>query len=208
MIKSDKINEVALALMLIQGEIGPAIKDARNPHLKNKYATLAAIWNVALPALQKYHCSVIQPPEDVGDNKVGITTIIMHESGQYIGGTLSIPVAVQKGVNLAQVVGSGITYARRYSLASLLGIMQEDDDGHGAGPGGGQRLPTKPTNYGERITKGLIALGVPSTHQSEERVKLHNTFNGDAEKMYNECVAMYGHGVKWNEEHQELRAVQ
>jgi hypothetical protein len=52
----------------------------------------------------------------------------MHRSGQWISGTAVVPIAKQD----AQGYGATLTYARRYGLAALLGITQDDDDGERA----------------------------------------------------------------------------
>ena len=52
----------------------------------------------------------------------------MHESGEWIESTITVPMSK----NDAQGYGSAITYARRYSLAAITGLPQEDDDGNEA----------------------------------------------------------------------------
>ena len=122
---SEQINELAVALNKAQADFMVAKKDAKNPFFKSKYATLNAVYEAVAEALLKNGLSVIQPI--VGD---AVETTLIHTSGQFI--TSSCPIVCAKQ-NDPQAMGSAITYARRYSLASLLGVMtDEDDDGEKA----------------------------------------------------------------------------
>lgn len=125
---SSSINELAEAIATAQPKIGVAIKNAVNPHLKNKYADLGAIWDACSEALKSCHLSVVQMPQPSDDGKLHLETILMHRSGQWISGTAVVPIAKQD----AQGYGATLTYARRYGLAALLGITQDDDDGERA----------------------------------------------------------------------------
>ena len=117
---SEQINELAVALNKAQAEFMVAKKDAKNPFFKSKYATLNAVYEAIAEALLKNGLSVIQPI--VGE---AVETTIIHTSGQFI--TSSCPIVCAKQ-NDPQAMGSAITYARRYSLASLLGVMTDEDD--------------------------------------------------------------------------------
>lgn len=121
---SDSIEHLAAALALAQGEIKPAIKDANNPAFNSKYADLGAVFDAVRPALAKHGLTVVQMPEHSDDALLHLTTRIAHKSGQWIEGTMSIPVSK---VN-AHGYGSAITYARRYALSAALGIVADDDD--------------------------------------------------------------------------------
>lgn len=126
---SDTIDALATALALAQGEIRPAIKDALNPAFHSKYADLGAVFEAIRPALAKHGLSVVQMPEHSDDALLHLTTRICHKSGQWIEGTMSIPV----GKVNAHGYGSAITYARRYALAAAIGVVSdEDDDGNAA----------------------------------------------------------------------------
>ena len=121
--KSPTISELAKALNRFQGEMGTVVFDAVNPFFKSKYATLSALVATARPILFKNELSVSQLTEGDG----GVTTILMHSSGEYISSTLILK-AVKDD---PQGKGSAITYARRYAYASILGIVSdEDDDGN------------------------------------------------------------------------------
>lgn len=125
--KSEQINELATALAKAQGELENASKSSSNPHFKSKYADLAEILNTVRPVFALNGLSVTQCPSfEAGI--VSVETILMHSSGQWMSSTISAPVSKQD----AQGVGSAITYCRRYSLASVAGIAQEDDDANSA----------------------------------------------------------------------------
>lgn len=126
---SADIGKLAAALNKAQGEMGSAMKDAANPHFRSKYATLEAVVEVAKPSLVKHGIAYTQAPGAIVDGSLEMTTMLMHgESGQWIRSTLHVPL----GKRDAQGVGSAISYARRYSLMSVLGIPAEDDDGAAA----------------------------------------------------------------------------
>jgi ERF superfamily len=88
------------------------------------YAELSHIIEITRPFLVKHGLSVSQPLQEDGT----VLTLLIHESGQYIESKLKIT-----GETTPQGIGSAITYARRYSYTSILGIVAEsDDDGNGA----------------------------------------------------------------------------
>lgn len=124
---SEQITELAAALAKAQGEIENASKNAANPHFKSKYADLAEVISVIREPMAKHGLSVIQSPSFDGE-MVTVTTMVLHTSGQWLKGTLSMPVARKD----AQGIGSAITYSRRYSLAATFRVSQEDDDGNAA----------------------------------------------------------------------------
>lgn len=125
--KSEQLNELAGALAKAQGEIENASKSSANPHFKSKYADLAEILNTVRPVFSGHGLSVTQLPS-YADGIASVETVLMHSSGQWISSVTSAPV----GKADAQGVGSCLTYLRRYSLAAVAGIAQEDDDANSA----------------------------------------------------------------------------
>lgn len=123
--KSQEINELALALSKLQGEINDVGKNKQG--YGYTYADLGSVLEIARPLLAKHGLSVTQLPQSAGE-KVSVETLLMHSSGQWISSTIEMQVERGKNMSLAQAVGSVITYARRYSLAAILGIAQVDDD--------------------------------------------------------------------------------
>lgn len=125
---SESIAAISAALSKAQGQMSPAIKDSTNPHFRSTYADLASVWDACRGPLSANGLSVVQIPEELDNGRISIQTMLTHSSGEYICGTLVIPV----GKNDAQGVGSAISYGRRYALASMVGITQADDDGNAA----------------------------------------------------------------------------
>lgn len=131
MIRSETFAKISAALVKAQHLIGGAQKNAVNPHLKNKYANLESVWDAVSPALESNKLAVIQSPQPSDDGKLHLETMIIHESGEFISGTLVMPLPKQD----PQGYGSALTYARRYHLSSMLGVIQDDDDASSASKG-------------------------------------------------------------------------
>jgi hypothetical protein len=125
--RSPSIAALAAALAKAQGEMGGALKDKTNPHFKSSYADLSAVWDAARGPLSKNGLAVLQPPSSMGAS-VTVTTILTHSSGEWVESDFTVT-ATQ---NTPQGIGSCLTYARRYALASMVGIAPEDDDGNAA----------------------------------------------------------------------------
>lgn len=127
--QSEQINELATALSKCQSELTFAVKDSNNPFHKSKYADLTSVWDSIRQPLTKNGLSVSQIVDINGDNTV-LVSILMHTSGQWIRSCMPIINANKT----AQGQGAGITYARRYALAALVGCVQDDDDAESAMP--------------------------------------------------------------------------
>lgn len=138
MLTSEAIDELAMALSAVQGEIKDASKDSLNPHLKSKYADLAEVLQTVRPILSKNHLALTQGVS-YDNGQVHVTSRLMHGSGQWVESMISIPVSKQD----AQGIGAATTYGRRYGAAALIGISQDDDDGESIKAG--QRRPKENT---------------------------------------------------------------
>ncbi len=125
---SDNINELATALSKAQEEIHNPSKSADNPFFKSRYADLAEVLSVVRPAFSAQGLSFIQMPFTSESGNAGVTTRLMHSSGQWMEESIDIP--LQSTKNIAQETGKTITYLRRYALASFAGVAQEDNDGN------------------------------------------------------------------------------
>jgi len=124
---SEQINEIAAALSKAQGQIVPAKYDAQNPHLKSRYTTLASVWDAIRKPLSDNGLAVVQIVTTEPDGMY-LLTRLMHSSGQFVQATYPIAAGDSRGVSAAQAVGSALTYARRYSLTALVGVVSDDDD--------------------------------------------------------------------------------
>jgi hypothetical protein len=130
MTRSESIAALAKALAAAQRELEGASKDATNPHFKSKYADLAAVWESCQKVLPKNGIAVIQPVSVV-NGEVVVTTMLVHESGEFI--SCELPLVPSQST--PQAVGSAITYGRRYGLSAMVGVAPEDDDGNAASAG-------------------------------------------------------------------------
>lgn len=128
--------KIAKAFIEAQKEMDNATKDSKNPFFKSKYADLNAVREACIPALNKYGIGVLQPTIQI-EGKNYVKTLLLHESGESIESLTEI---IFGKANDAQAQGSGITYARRYGLQSLVCIGAEDDDGNEASKGPHSRL--------------------------------------------------------------------
>ncbi len=130
MITSDTIKELASALCQAQAEMPAAPLNSTNPFFKSKYADLGSIIKTAQPILAKCGLSVSQHPVSDG-GCLGVTTLLMHNSGEWMESTVYLPMGDEQSKNMAQAAGSVISYLRRYSLAAVLGMYaDEDTDGN------------------------------------------------------------------------------
>lgn len=119
---------LATALAKAQAEIKAALKDSKNPHFKSSYADLTSVWDACRSALTNNGLSVVQKT-DFAEGEVWLETILLHADGDSITGRY--PLRPQQ--QTPQGYGSALTYARRYSLAAMVGVVaDEDDDGNAA----------------------------------------------------------------------------
>ena len=126
---SDLTNDLCKAMAAAQNEIKPASKDSQNPHFKNRFSSLTAVWESIREPLTKNGLTIWQDVSTTADS-VSIVSRLSHVSGQYAEfGPLTIPLTKKD----AQGVGSAISDARRYALCTALCIVSdEDDDGTAA----------------------------------------------------------------------------
>ena len=130
---SQTIIKLSQAMLKVQQQLQPAIKDARNTFVGSDYATLNSVMDACKEALLTHGIWLTQlpcpAPVELGTGHIALETKLVHaESGEWISSTTVIPLPK----NDPQGMGSAITYARRYSLCAMLGIITEDDDGNAA----------------------------------------------------------------------------
>lgn len=125
---SEAIDKITPALLKAQRAITFASKDSVNQHYKSKYADLPTVIDAVKPALNAAGIVFIQTPSPSAEGTLALTTRLLHESGQWIEDTATAP--LQRAD--PQGYGSAVTYLRRYSLASIVGLYQDDDDGQAA----------------------------------------------------------------------------
>jgi len=179
--QSENIADLAISLSKCQGEMEPAIKDSLNPHFKSRYADLNAVWAACRAPLSKNGLSVVQTMDTVNE-KLVLNTLLLHSSGQWIRSTM--PVVTAK--NDAQGIGSGLSYARRYSLSAICGISQDDDDGEGAMPKENKTKPKEPEVACISKDKAKILIELESNCSPEYLKILKNYLNKKGIANWNE----------------------
>jgi len=125
---SNTISKIAIAVSKMQGQLTEAKKSGKNSHFKNGYAMLEDCWAVCRKPLSDNELALIQAPSFV-DGRMVLVTQLIHSSGEWFQSCLSLK--PERGDN-PQAIGSAITYAKRYSLMSMLGLSDSDDDGNAA----------------------------------------------------------------------------
>ncbi len=125
--KSESIKEIALALASFQSQMEPLNLDAEvkvktksGSTYSFKYATFGNIVKSCRDKLAKNGLSISQLVGEGGS----VTTLLMHSSGEFLQNTLTI---TSEETN-PQAIGSAISYAKRYSYASILGLVSDQDD--------------------------------------------------------------------------------
>lgn len=122
---SENITELAKAMLNVQQALMPVAKDAENPFVKNKYATLNAVMDACREILLTNGIWVSQFPVPVETGCLGLATKIIHaESGEWQVSCMVMPLPKAD----PQGYGSALTYARRYALATMVGLVTEVDD--------------------------------------------------------------------------------
>ena len=149
--KSESITELAKALPNFQGKMTAVKKDATNPFYKSKYATLDTIWETIRKPLSENGLSIAQTMNFVNDKSI-LETTLYHTSGEWISGTQLVnPVKDDP-----QSLGSAISYARRYSLSAILGIVTDEDDDANIATKPEAKAEPKPKSETTAQTKGDI----------------------------------------------------
>ena len=118
------MKQIAKALVAFQADLKPVEKNATNPFFKNEYMTLSNIMTSIQPVLSKHKLAVIQMVTNL-DGVSALSTMLVHESGETMQAE-PMPLLLPKQDPQGQ--GSAITYARRYSLCAVLGIVADEDD--------------------------------------------------------------------------------
>ena len=125
---SETINELASALAKAQGMM-KAVGKGKEGYNYN-YSDLASVQDASRKPLSDNGIAVVQSVETLRRKApwIACTTMVLHESGQWIRSRLAMPVVQMKSVSPAQAIGATITYARRYSWQAVLGMASEDND--------------------------------------------------------------------------------
>ncbi len=131
--QSENITDLAKVLLNVQRTVQPVTKDAENPFTKSWYASLNSVMDACRDALIENGIWLCQYPVPVEQpNSLGLVTKLTHaESGQWQSSLAVVPLPKAD----PQGMGSAMTYARRYALTAMLGMVTEDDDAESARTG-------------------------------------------------------------------------
>lgn len=145
-------------LLAAKAQMGPVIKGSTNPHFRNTYADINAVIAVVEPALSGAGLVLLQPIETRDTGTYVCTLICDTESDQNVRSEMRLP-----DISDPQKVGSAITYYRRYTLVSLLGLQAEDDDGNNAAKPAQKAAPKTPA-------KPVLTRSMPAWNQAAAAV--------------------------------------
>ena len=174
--KSESIIELSKSLSKVQSEMTSVKKNCINPFFKSKYANLTDVIKVLYEHLREYEISFSQYPISE-EGKVGVETIVMHNSGEWMSGKLLLPCIKQD----PQSYGSCITYARRYALQSIFGIPADDDDGNMAN--NNASIINNETSKTEKIINDVISIS--KNNATIKKCECGAEINGHYSKCYN-----------------------
>ena len=121
--RGERFAAACAAFVKAQAEFGPIAFDKTNPHFKSRYASLAALQKAPLPALTRHGIAHTSRTVIDGDT-ITVKTYLIHNGVAFV--KASWPVG--KTSTPPQQLGSALTYARRYTLQSILGVAADDDD--------------------------------------------------------------------------------
>ena len=144
--KSESIIKLTAALIKAKQKFSPLLRNQENPGFRrgtqvSRYADLAAVIEATETPLLENGLVLTQFPHNDGD-RVGVQNLLIHESGEFLEHIFTVPIIKQD----AQTSAAAITYVRRVSMKSILGISDEDDDGNTASGTG--TTTTKATGTG------------------------------------------------------------
>lgn len=156
-----KHQSLAAALAAFQENLPGVGKDSVNPHFKSKYADLADMSKVILPALAKEGLAFTSMPT-LTERGFVLAYSLLHEKGERIDGEYPLNAA-----GTDQQKGSSITYARRYALGAVTGVAADDDDDGNAASQAPQ--PQPPAEWQRVVSNAESMEALGSLHQQATR---------------------------------------
>ena len=188
---SPSIQNLAVALIAAQKELPTLFKDrvARTEKFSYAYIGLDIVMPAALKVLTAHGLGLVQT---VGHDVQGgstLTTMLIHESGEWVRDTQSLLLVK----NDPQGQGSAITYARRYAVMSMLGLVaEEDDDGNAASrpaPGAAPKPPVRERAAASQPQSASPAAPPPPDAPLDNRPSTeaqHKTIHINVDKIWGE----------------------
>lgn len=185
---SEQINELALALSKAQATIENVSKDKTvkdySGNCKYKYADLATCLEAIKKPFSDNDLTISQLITVDGEKQMLITMLI-HKSGQWLRSIMNIESLIVKNksgqdtMNSPQQFGAGLTYVRRYALAAIVGLAQEDDDA--------QSLSKKPRVEDKEkdlsVVRSFMALCREHNIEAREFAKFSNIDSNDLDSV-------------------------
>jgi ERF superfamily len=167
------------ALLNFQKDAPTLQKNGINPHFKAKYVTLDKLLEEVTPVLSKHGLVWLCRPVEGEKGPMLYYELAHVGSGQRING--SMPLLLK--VNDPQGQGSALTYARRYSMMTVLGLVANEDDDGQRGSGQLKEAPARLLSDDERVRvlaelsdKGknlALVLGALGIESSQELTNAH-----------------------------------
>ena len=143
--QSPAIDALATAIAKAQAAMEPAKRDHKNPFFNSKYADLSAVWG-SLKPFSEHGIAIVQSPMEGPGGHMTLDTILAHSSGQWMRSRLTLKVSKDD----PQGAGSALTYARRYALGCMTGVVTEDDDDGNAASTPAHKPSLKPSEILKR----------------------------------------------------------
>jgi len=174
------------ALIQFQKTVKPIPKNKVNPFYNSKYAELSTVIDVCQPALNASGLAVVQTIKlqpETNDNV--LVTMLCHESGETLESNIYLPKIAD-----SQKLTGAITYLRRTSYLSILGLVADDDlDGNDVVQAPAQparqtphKEQPKPTFQVDGIGQQRPLVGSASDAQKNALRKMGIKFNDDITK--------------------------
>lgn len=174
---SEKADVILAQLMKAKSTMGSVVrKDASNPFHKSKYATLGAHLELSETVLHDHGLLMLHTPNIINNQHILVATLYHPESGQWIKSYLPLPNPKAD----SQGIGASLTYMRRYSINSMLGLNAEDDDGETAA-GRGKYDKQKAKEDGKKAEPTIERLGKPEIVAVSNLMK---TLDKDSHKAF------------------------
>lgn len=175
------MKDLAAAMAKAQTQIKAAIKDTKGQIGQNrayKYADLASVWDACKTALSANNIAIIQKP-DFDGTSMWLETMLLHSSGDCITGRYPL----RPSQDTPQAYGSALTYARRYSLSAMVGIVTDEDDDGAAGSKRDERNDEPPEDPALQAAKAFVRKAIKEAGAAMSEADLNNWVNAWAKHI-------------------------
>lgn len=170
-------------LLKVQKEVGAISKDSKNPFFKSKYFDINQLIEHVQPVLNKHGLVLLQPIEGGSVSSIIIDSEQKDNDDSQVCSSLELP-----QITDPQKLGSCITYYRRYTLASLLGLQAEDDDANLAS----KKVKQQPKKLAE-MTPDIYQKSIEAVKEGKvtiEQIKAKYELSETREKALKELIKL------------------